>query len=60
MRGKSRLIKFKDLAYCVQDLQVVFDKDDTEVVWEDLDLCEINKLTLKYNRTKKTVSAIKE
>ena len=58
--GKSRLIKFKDSANCEQDLQVVFDKGDTEVVWEGLDLCEINKLTLKYNRAAKTVSAIKE
>ncbi len=57
---KSRLIKFKDSANCEQDLQVVFDKDDTEVVWKGLDLCEINKLTLKYNRVTKTVSAIKE
>jgi hypothetical protein len=30
------------------------------VIWEDLDLCEINKLTLKYDRKTKTVSAIKE
>jgi len=58
--GKSRLIKFKDSANCEQDLQVVFDEGDTEVVWEGLDLCEINKLTLKYNRAAKTVSAIKE
>ena len=58
--GKSRLIKFKDSANCEQDMQVVFDKGDTEVVWEGLDLCEINKLTLKYNREAKTVSAIKE
>ena len=37
-----------------------FDDNDAEVTWEDLDLCEINKLTLKYNRAAKTVSAIKE
>jgi hypothetical protein len=58
--GKSRLIRFKDSANCEQDLQVVFDKGDTEVVWSDLDLCEIDNLTLKYNRATKTVSAIKE
>lgn len=58
--GRSRLIRFKDSANCEQDLQVVFDKGDTEVVWEGLDLCEIDKLTLKYNRATKTVSAIKE
>lgn len=58
--GKSRLIKFSDSANCVQDLQVVFDDSDVEVTWDNLDLCEINKLTLKYNRSSKTVSAIKE
>lgn len=58
--GKSRLFKFRDTANCVQDIKVVFDKGDAEVTWEDLDLCEINKLTLKYNRATKAVSAIKE
>ena len=57
---KSRLFKFRDAANCVQDIKVVFDDSDVEVTWEDLDLCEINKLTLKYNRAAKTVSAVKE
>jgi len=58
--NKSKLFKFRDTANCVQDIKVVFDDSDVEVTWEDLDLCEINKLTLKYNRAAKTVSAIKE
>jgi hypothetical protein len=58
--AKSRLFKFSDRASCVQDLKVVFDDNDAEVTWEDLDLCEINKLTIKYNRSTKEVSAIKE
>ena len=58
--GKSKLFRFSDKANCVQDIKVVFDKGDAEVTWEDLDLCEINKLTLKYNRATKAVSAIKE
>lgn len=58
--GKSRLFKFRDSANCVQDIKVVFDDSDAEVIWEDMDLCEINKLTLKYNRSTKAVSAIKE
>ena len=58
--GKSRLIKFSDSANCVQDLQVVFDDDSSEVVWENLNLCEITKLTLKYNRSTKAVTAVKE
>ena len=59
--SRSKLFKFRDSANCVQDIKVVFDVDsDAEVIWENLDLCEINKLTLKYNRAAKTVSAIKE
>ena len=58
--NRSRLFKFSDKANCVQDIKVVFDDSDAEVVWENLDLCEINKLTLKYDRGTKTVTAIKE
>lgn len=57
---KSKLFKFIDSANCKQDIKVVFDVDsDAEVTWQDLDLCEINKLTLKYNRADKSVTAIK-
>ena len=59
-KNKSKLFKFSDSANCKQDIKVVFDAGDAEVIWEDLDLCEINKLTLKYNRADKSVSAIKE
>jgi hypothetical protein len=58
--GKSRLFKFSDKASCEQDLKVVFDDDGSEVVWEDFDLCTINKITLKYDRKTKTVSADEE
>ena len=36
---------------------MVFDDDESEVVWEEFDLCEINKITLKYSRKNRTVSA---
>ncbi|MCY7389647.1 MAG: hypothetical protein LH481_16595 [Burkholderiales bacterium] len=55
--NKSRLFKFADKASCVQDLMVVFDDDGSEVTWEDFDLCDLNKITLKYNRKTKVVSA---
>jgi hypothetical protein len=58
--NKSRLFKFSDRANCEQDLKVVFDKGDAEVVWEDVDLCTINKLSIKYNRASNTVSAESE
>lgn len=55
--GKSRLFKFSDKSSCKQDLKVVFDDDESEVIWEDFDLCEINKITLRYNRKSRLVSA---
>ena len=55
--GKSRLFKFSDKSSCKQDLKVVFDDDGSSVTWEDFDLCELNKITLKYNRKSGVVSA---
>jgi len=55
--GKSRLFKFSDKSSCKQDLKVVFDDDESEVVWEEVDLCELEKITLKYNRKTGEVSA---
>lgn len=56
-QGKSRLFRFSDKSSCMQDLKVVFDDDESEVIWEEIDLCEVNQITLKYNRAKRTVSA---
>lgn len=55
--GKARLFKFSDKSSCDQDLKVVFDDDESEVIWEDIDLCELNKITLRYNRKTRMVSA---
>ena len=55
--GKSRLFKFSDKSSCKQDLKVVFDDDGSSVVWEEFDLCSIDKITLKYNRKTQEVSA---
>ena len=38
----------------LQDLTPYFCAD---VTWEDFDLCDLNKITLKYNRKTKLVSA---
>ncbi len=58
--GKKRLIKFSNKAQCVQSLNVTFDDDGSEVEWEDFNLCEINTITLKYNRKTGEVSADEE
>ena len=55
--GKSRLFRFADKSSCKQDLKVVFEDDNSEIIWEELNLCEIDKVTIKYNRATKEVSA---
>lgn len=56
-QAKARLFKFSDKSACKQDIKVVFDDDDSEVVWEEFDLCELSKITLKYNRKTREVLA---
>lgn len=58
--NKSRLIKFSDKAQCKQSLNVTFDDDGSEVEWDEFDLCELTKITLKYNRKTGNVSADEE
>lgn len=55
--GRSKLFTFSDSANCMQDIMVVFDDDGSKVVWEDFDLCALNKITLRYNRKTDVVSA---
>lgn len=58
--NKARLIKFSNKAQCLQSLNVTFDDDGSEVEWDDFNLCELNKITLKYNRKTGDVSADEE
>lgn len=53
----ARKFTFSDSSACLQDLMVVFDDDDSKITWEEFDLCELNKITLKYNRKTGDVSA---
>ncbi|WP_306602940.1 hypothetical protein [Azonexus sp.] len=56
----SRKFKFGDTKNCMQDIKVVFTDDESEVEWEDFDLCELDKITLRYNRKTGEVSADSE
>lgn len=58
--GESRKFKFGDTKNCVQDIKVVFSDDESEVEWEDFNLCELSKITLRYNRKTAEVSADSE
>lgn len=55
--NESRKMKFGDTKNCHQDIKVIFTDDDSEAEWENFNLCEINKIILKYNRKTDEVSA---
>jgi hypothetical protein len=55
--GKSRHFKIGQTASCQQDIKVTFENADGEATWENVDLCAIEKITLRYNRQTKQVSA---
>lgn len=57
LNGQSRKFRFGDTKNCKQDIKVIFTDDGTEVEWEDFNLCELNKITLKYNKKTGDVSA---
>lgn len=57
LNGQSRKFKFGDTKHCMQDIKVMFTDDESEVEWEDFDLCELNKITLRYDRKSGEVSA---
>lgn len=44
---------------CKWDMKVAYDDGET-ATWENLDLCKISKLTLKWNKNTGVTSALKE
>ena len=42
---------------CSYDIKVVYADDDSTAVWEDIDLCEVSRVTLRYNRKTDTTTA---
>ena len=42
---------------CSWDLKVVYTEDESSAVWHDIDLCEVEKITIRYNRKSDTTSA---
>ena len=43
---------------CKWDLKVVYSDDDSDAVWENIDLCSVSKITIKYNRSSNVTSAV--
>jgi hypothetical protein len=42
---------------CHWDLKVVYAEDDSSAVWQKIDLCTVEKITIKYDRNKDVTSA---
>jgi hypothetical protein len=42
---------------CKWDLKVTYSDDDSSAVWHDIDLCKVEKITIKYNRKSDQTSA---
>jgi hypothetical protein len=42
---------------CIYDVKVVYSDDDSSAVWQKINLCEIEKITIKYDRKSDTTSA---
>jgi hypothetical protein len=56
--GDSWEIKFKRAEKtCNWDLKVVYSDDDSSAVWGNVDLCTIEKITIRYNRKSDKTSA---
>jgi hypothetical protein len=51
-------IKFhRSVRTCKWDLKVVYADDNSSAVWNDIDLCSVEKITIRYNRNTDTTSA---
>jgi uncharacterized membrane-anchored protein len=61
--GKSRDLSFdKNNSSCIYDMKIhwVGYGEDEDRIWEKIDLCEINKITLRYNEKTNVTSMTAE
>ncbi len=56
--GNKVHIKFhRATETCQWDLKVVYTDDGSSAVWQNINLCEVEKITIHYNRSSDTTSA---
>jgi hypothetical protein len=58
--GTQILLKFGARLSCMQDLKVVFADNNAEAVMTSLDMCSINKVSLKFDPKTRTTIALKQ
>lgn len=56
--GDSARITFKRAGKtCMWDLKVVYSDDNSSAVWHDINLCQVERVTIRYNSKTDTTSA---
>jgi len=56
--GEFLRVKFSGVGKtCKWDIKVVYSDDDSNAVWDDVDLCATSKVTIRYNRKTDKTSA---
>jgi len=56
--GAAVDIKFHRAAKtCKWDLKVVYTVDSSNAVWHNIDLCSVDKITIRYNKSTDTTTA---
>jgi hypothetical protein len=56
--GQRVHIRFKRATTtCRWDLKVVYKVDDSSAVWRDINLCEVENITIRYNKSTDTTTA---
>ena len=50
-KGEARRVKARtDGTECIQDVRVTFDDDASTAIWQHLDICDLRKITLIFDR----------
>jgi|SRR5579872_2011408 len=56
--GQAVHVHFSPKAHtCKWDMKVVYSDDDSSAVWNSIDLCTVEKITIHYNRKSDITSA---
>lgn len=56
--GQTLNVRFRGAGkVCKFDIKVVYEEDDSEAIWHDIDLCATSKVTIRYNKSTDTTSA---
>ena len=56
--GQRVNIRFnRSVTTCRWDLKVVYSVDNSNAVWSNIDLCNIERITIRYNKNSDTTSA---